>query len=126
MYLVFDLLLSNYAHFVCAIARALALFVYKCSRIEVCSIARPTVLSICCMHRKWHNNECSMSGSMFSLVIKGFLGGISGRPSSMYMLCPHEIGRDIWDRGGQESVEIFNSPEDLGEEVLTERTRSRV
>ena len=52
----------------------------------------------------------------------------SGRPSSMYMLCPHEIGRDSWDRGGQESVvrPDLNSPQDLGEEALTERTRRRV
>ena len=42
----------------------------------------------------------------------------------MYMWCPHEIGRDSWDRGGQESVgrPDFNSPQELGEEALTERT----
>ena len=40
----------------------------------------------------------------------------------MYMLCPHEIGRDSWDRGGHESVVYCNSPQDLGEEALTERT----
>ena len=40
------------------------------------------------------------------------------------MMCPHDIGRDSWDRGGQESVvrPDFNSPQDLGEEALTERT----
>ncbi len=58
--------------------------------------------------------------------IHGFLCGISGRPSSMYMLCPHDIGRDSWDRGGQESVVDCNSPQELGEEALTERTRLRV
>ena len=63
---------------------------------------------------------------MFSFVGNGFLCVFSGRPSSMYMLCPDDIGRDIWDRGGQESVEFFNSPQELGEEALTERTRSRV
>ena len=40
------------------------------------------------------------------------------------MMCPYVIGRDSWDRGGQESVgrPDFNSPQDLGEEALTERT----
>ena len=40
------------------------------------------------------------------------------------MMCPHVIGRDSWDRGGQESVgrPDFNSPQDFGEEALTERT----
>ena len=40
------------------------------------------------------------------------------------MMCPHDIGRDSWDRGGQESVvrPDFNSPQDLGEEALPERT----
>ena len=35
-----------------------------------------------------------------------------GRPSSARVLCPHEIGRDSWDRGGQDSVEQpdLNSP----------------
>ncbi len=42
------------------------------------------------------------------------------------MLCPHDIGRDSWDRGGQESVVDCNSPQELGEEALTERTRLRV
>ena len=45
----------------------------------------------------------------------------------MHMKCPDGIGRDSWDRGGQESVvrPDFNSPQDLGEEALTERTRLR-
>ena len=34
----------------------------------------------------------------------GLLCGISGRPSSTNVWCPHDIGRDSWDRGGQESV----------------------
>ena len=44
------------------------------------------------------------------------------------MMCPYIIGRDSWDRGGQESVvrPDFNSPQDLGEEALTERTRLTV
>ena len=44
------------------------------------------------------------------------------------MWCPHDIGREIWDREGQESVvrPDFNSPQDLGEEALTERTRLTV
>ena len=44
------------------------------------------------------------------------------------MMCPYVIGRDSWDRGGQESVvrPDFNSPQDLGEEALTERTRLTV
>ena len=64
---------------------------------------------------------------MFSLLINGLLCGISGRPNSTNVLCPDKIGRDSWDRGGQESVvrPDFNSPQDLGEEALTERTRLR-
>ena len=44
------------------------------------------------------------------------------------MMCPYVIGRDSWDRGGQESVARpdFNSPQYLGEEALTERTRLTV
>ena len=55
-------------------------------------------------------------------ALHGFPCGISGRPSSMYMWCPHDIGRDSWDRGGQESVARpdLNSPKNLGEEALTE------
>ena len=45
---------------------------------------------------------------------------ISGRPNSMYMLCPYDIGRDSWDREGQQSVLFCNSPQELGEEALTE------
>ena len=46
----------------------------------------------------------------------------------MHMWCLDGIGREIWDRGGQESVvrPDFNSPQDLGEEALTERTRLTV
>ena len=40
------------------------------------------------------------------------------------MLCPDAIGRDSWDRGGQEYVvrPDLNSPHELGEKALTERT----
>ena len=42
----------------------------------------------------------------------------------MHMQCPDGIGREIWVRVGRESVvrPDFNSPQDLGEEALTERT----
>ena len=40
----------------------------------------------------------------------------------MHMWCLDGIGREIWDREGQESVvqPDFNSPQDLGEEALAE------
>ena len=60
-----------------------------------------------------------------SLGINGLLCGISGRPNSTNVLCPDKIGRDSWDRGGQESELICNSPQELGEEALTERTPKR-
>ena len=66
-----------------------------------------------------------MLGSMFSLVINGLLCGISGRPNSTNVLCPDKIGRDVWDRGGQDSVVFCNSPPKLGEEALTERIPKR-
>ena len=46
----------------------------------------------------------------------------------MHMWCLDGIGREIWDREGQESVvrPDFNSPQDLGEEALTEWTRLTV
>jgi hypothetical protein len=49
--------------------------------------------------------------------VRGLVLSINnGRPSSMYMLCPHEIGLDSWNRGGQESVvrPDLISPQDLG------------
>ena len=64
--------------------------------------------------------------------IRVYLRGVTGCVSSVVlgpgMMCPYVIGRDSWDRGGQESVvrPVFNSPQDLGEEALTERTRFRV
>ena len=48
------------------------------------------------------------------------MGGIIGSPGSMNMVCPDNIGRDSWDRGGQESVVFCNSPQEMGEEALTE------
>ena len=46
----------------------------------------------------------------------------------MNMWCLDGIGREIWDREGQESVvrPDFNSPQELGEEDLTEWTRLTV
>ena len=41
------------------------------------------------------------------------------------MLFPDKIGRDVWDRGGQDSVVFCNSPQKLGEEALTERIPKR-
>ena len=64
--------------------------------------------------------------------IRVYLRGVTGCVSSVVlgpgMMCPYVIGRDSWDRGGQESVvrPDFNSPQDLGEEALTERTRLTV
>ena len=44
----------------------------------------------------------------------------------MNMLCPYDIGRDSWEWEGQESEEWpdLNSPQELGEEALTEWTRN--
>ena len=43
---------------------------------------------------------------------------------SMNMWCPEDLGRDSWDRGGQEAVvrPDLNAPQGFGEEALTERT----
>ena len=45
--------------------------------------------------------------------------GIIGSPCSMNMVCPDNIGRDSWDRGGQESVVCpgLTPPKNLGEET---------
>ena len=50
---------------------------------------------------------------------------IRGSPSSMNMVCPFKIGRDVWVWGGQKSVGWLapNSPQDLGEEALAEWAR---
>ena len=50
------------------------------------------------------------------------VGDIIGRPDSMYMCCPHNIGRDSWDRGEHKSaVELDpSSPHEVGEEALAE------
>ena len=42
--------------------------------------------------------------------------GIIGSPRSMDMVCPDNVGRDSWDRGGQEAVVCpdCNSPQEFG------------
>ena len=40
------------------------------------------------------------------------------------MWCPHDIGRDSWVWGEQESLWIKNSPHEEGEELFTERGSS--
>ena len=41
---------------------------------------------------------------------------------AMHMLCPDEIGRDVWDRVGRASVgwQVVNSPHRMGEETLAD------
>ena len=38
------------------------------------------------------------------------------------MKCPHNIGRDSWVWGEQESLGKINSPHEVGEEPFTERS----
>ena len=57
--------------------------------------------------------------------------GIIGSPRSMDMVCPDNIGRDSWDRGGQEAVVCpdCNSPQEFGgrnpHQVYTRNWRKR-
>ena len=37
------------------------------------------------------------------------------------MWCPHDIGRDSWVWGEQGTLEMMNSPHELGDEALIER-----
>ena len=37
------------------------------------------------------------------------------------MWCPHVIGRDSWEWGEQGTLEMMNSPHELGDEALVER-----
>ena len=37
------------------------------------------------------------------------------------MWCPHDIGRDSWVWGEQGTLEMMNSPHELGDEALVER-----
>ena len=46
----------------------------------------------------------------------------SGRPSSMHMWSPHDIGRESWVWEEQEALWIEDSPHKVGEEALTEWT----
>ena len=36
------------------------------------------------------------------------------------MWCPHDIGRDSWVRGEQGTLEMMNSPHEVGEEAVTD------
>ena len=38
------------------------------------------------------------------------------------MWCPHDIGRDSWVWGEQETLWKMNSPHEVGEEALSERS----
>ena len=38
------------------------------------------------------------------------------------MWCPHDIGRDSWVWGEQETLWMMNSPHEVGEEALSERS----
>ena len=44
---------------------------------------------------------------------------------SSRMWCPHDIGRDNWVWGEQKTLEMMNSPHELGEVALTERSPCR-
>ena len=53
---------------------------------------------------------------IFSHVFVAVVCCIIGSPRSMNMVCPDNIGRDSWDRGGQEAVVCpdCNSPQEFG------------
>ena len=38
------------------------------------------------------------------------------------MWCPHDIGRDSWVWGEQETLYTLNSPHEVGEEALSKRS----
>ena len=38
------------------------------------------------------------------------------------MWCPHDIGRDSWVWGEQETLWFMNSPHEVGDEALTKRS----
>ena len=50
-------------------------------------------------------------------------GAASGDPVVRYsrMWCPHDIGRDSWVWGEQGTLEMMNSPHELGDEAFVER-----
>ena len=41
------------------------------------------------------------------------------------MWCPHDIGRDNWVWGEQETLEMISSPHEVGEVALIERSPCR-
>ena len=45
-----------------------------------------------------------------------------GRPSFQDVVSSHDIGRDSWVWGEQETLYMMNSPHEVGEESLTERS----
>ena len=47
-----------------------------------------------------------------------------GRPSSMYMWSPHDIGRESWVWEEQEALKNVSSPHKVGEEALAEWSHS--
>ena len=53
---------------------------------------------------------------IFSHVFGEVVCCIIGSPRSMNVVCPDNIGRDSWDRGGQEAVVCpdCNSPQEFG------------
>ena len=55
-----------------------------------------TRLVVCSMH------TCGIA-SVIRFVFRAFLYGSIGRPDSTNVLCHDKIGRDSWERGGQDS-----------------------
>ena len=67
-------------------------------------------LQTCMGPRSWCVAASDYSGRyVFSVV----------RDSRMW--CPHGIGRDSWVWGEQGTLEMMNSPHELGDEALIER-----
>ena len=63
--------------------------------------------------------------SEINKITKGLL---KGSPGNLYsavrdsrMWCPHDIGRDSWVWGEQETLWKVDSPHEVGEEALTEK-----
>ena len=74
---------------------------------------------------KWFRNDFKPTIAWYLngfTALHGFPCGISGRPSSMYMWCPHDIGRDSWEWVEHKSLQEHDSfpPKKWGKKPLTE------
>ena len=86
---------------------------------------------LCKLFSNWADSGALQGDSLFGsappplpsplLASPGLLCVVcSGRPASMYMWCPHVIGRDSWVWDEQEALQLVHSPHKVGEETLAE------